>query len=165
MKLNGLLIGCCSALIAASILGFVLTRDGTSEIDQNTEGMTINPENKDLVSLGKEVYLDSCAACHGFNLEGQKNWRLRKPDGKLPAPPHDETGHTWHHPDQMLFDITKLGTQKVLGIEYKTDMIGFGDVHSDKEIWAALSYIKSTWPEDVRALHDGINDHAAQSIP
>jgi hypothetical protein len=27
----------------------------------------------------------------------------RKPDGKLPAPPHDASGHTWHHADAQLF--------------------------------------------------------------
>ena len=29
----------------------------------------------------------------------------------LPAPPHNETGHTWHHPDEMLFAITKYGRE------------------------------------------------------
>ena len=50
---------------------------------------------------GKTVYTANCAACHGANLEGQANWRERLDNGRLPAPPHDKTGHTWHHPDWL----------------------------------------------------------------
>lgn len=59
------------------------------------------------VARGKEVYAVSCAACHGANREGQANWRSRKQDGRMPAPPHDDSGHTWHHPDEILFGITR----------------------------------------------------------
>ena len=45
---------------------------------------------------GFNNYQEYCASCHGVNLEGQANWRSRNQDGTLPAPPHDETGHTWH---------------------------------------------------------------------
>ena len=60
-------------------------------------------ENRDL-DRGQALYADSCAACHGANLEGQPDWRVPGADGILPAPPHDETGHTWHHDNQLLFD-------------------------------------------------------------
>jgi len=109
------------------------------------------------VARGKQVYAAQCAACHGANLEGQPNWRERRPDGKLPAPPHDATGHTWHHPDDQLFFITKQGTQAIAGPGYKTDMRGFGGVLSDEEIWASLAYIKSNWPADIRARHEHMN--------
>jgi len=33
----------------------------------------------------------------------------------------------------------------------------YDDVLKDKEIIAVLSYIKSTWPVDVRQIHDKIN--------
>lgn len=36
---------------------------------------------------GELVYNRFCAFCHGKNLEGQANWRKRKANGKLPAPP------------------------------------------------------------------------------
>jgi mono/diheme cytochrome c family protein len=109
------------------------------------------------VALGKQVYADQCAACHGVNLEGQPNWRERKPDGKLPAPPHDASGHTWHHSDAQLFDMTKRGTAALAGPNYQTDMREFGSLLSDAEIWAVLAYIKSTWPPEIRARHDRIN--------
>ena len=100
---------------------------------------------------GRVLYQDHCAACHGENLEGQPNWQTRRADGRLPAPPHDETGHTWHHPDQHLFAMTKYGIQAFAGPAYESDMPGFDGVLSDEEIQAVLAYIKSTWPSPVRA--------------
>lgn len=105
------------------------------------------PGNADQVALGRAIYAQRCATCHGDRLQGQPNWRERKPDGRLPAPPHDEAGHTWHHPDDHLFRITKGGLQPPLAPEgYESDMPAFGDVLTDEEIWAVLSFIKSTWP-------------------
>lgn len=118
------------------------------------------PDDDAVTSLGAQVYTEHCASCHGKNLEGEPDWRTRKPDGKLPAPPHDATGHTWHHPDQVLFDLTKYGLKKFAGPDYETDMQAYEDVLSDEEIIAVLSYIKSTWPAEVRARHDDINARA-----
>jgi len=104
---------------------------------------------------GKALYAENCAACHGENLEGQPDWRSPGADGRLPAPPHDETGHSWHHPDRILFDYTKLGGKAALasqGVEFDSGMPGFGDTLSDEEIWNILGFIKSTWPDRVRQL-------------
>ncbi len=104
----------------------------------------------DLVALGTGVYAEHCASCHGKNLEGEPNWRQRKADGTLPAPPHDANGHTWHHPDTQLFELTKLGPAAVAGGGYRSAMVGYADVLEDREIWAVLAYIKSRWPADIR---------------
>jgi mono/diheme cytochrome c family protein len=109
------------------------------------------------VARGAEVYAAQCASCHGVELEGQPDWRSPGPDGLLPAPPHDASGHTWHHPDGLLFRITKYGTEAVVGGGYRSAMMGFGDVLSDDDIIAVLAYIKSTWPPRVRAMHDRVN--------
>lgn len=111
-----------------------------------------------IVAAGKEIYVAQCASCHGASLEGQPNWRERGADGYLPAPPHDETGHTWHHPDAQLFEITRLGTETVVGGGYRSQMIGFNDVLTDDEIRAVLAYIKSTWPARIIERHDGMNE-------
>lgn len=103
------------------------------------------------IAQGAALYAEHCASCHGANLEGARNWREGGPDGRLPAPPHDATGHTWHHADKVLFEITKYGSAAVMGGGYESDMIGFGDVMSDAEIRDVLAFIKSTWPERERA--------------
>ncbi|MBV6273765.1 c-type cytochrome [Alcaligenaceae bacterium CGII-47] len=111
----------------------------------------IDPADQSLVVQGKAIYANNCAACHGESLQGQPNWRERMPNGKLPAPPHDKTGHTWHHPDGMLVDMVKNGLVpgKTAPPGYVSDMPPYRDILSDKEIIAVLTYIKSSWPPKV----------------
>jgi len=99
-----------------------------------------------LVARGQQVYAEHCALCHGAQLEGQPEWWSPNDQGRLPAPPHDPSGHTWHHSDNRLFSIVRDG----LGTDTPTDMPLFTGVLSDVEIWAVLAFIKSTWPPDVR---------------
>ena len=109
----------------------------------------------DPLAQGKRIYDENCASCHGVNLEGQDNWRSPGPDGVLPAPPHDQTGHTWHHGDALIFNYTKLGGKASLaeqGIEFNSGMPGFGEALSDQEIWNIVGFIKSTWPERVQEV-------------
>ena len=107
------------------------------------------------IAAGRALYGEYCAACHGANLEGQPNWREAGPDGTFPAPPHDATGHTWHHGDRLLFDYTRLGGQEMLrrmgAGDAKSGMPAFGDRLSDDQIRDILAFIRSTWPERIRA--------------
>ncbi len=103
------------------------------------------------LSRGAAIYAEACASCHGADLEGQADWRSPGPDGRLPAPPHDETGHTWHHPDRVLLDITLRGTAAVVGGGYESDMPGFGDIYSEDELRDVLDWIKTQWPDRERA--------------
>jgi mono/diheme cytochrome c family protein len=109
------------------------------------------------IALGRSLYAEHCASCHGANLEGQPNWRKRLANGRMPAPPHDASGHAWHHPDEALFRVTKEGSAAVAGGGYESDMPGFGDVMTDDEIKAVLAFIKSTWPERIRKAQDQRN--------
>lgn len=117
----------------------------------------LQPDDPALVAQGARIYENNCARCHGGKLEGQPNWRSRLANGRLPAPPQDASGHTWHHTDEVLFRIVKDGMAAVAPPDYQTDMPAFQAVLSDREIIAALSYIKSTWPEEIRRRHDGLN--------
>lgn len=101
---------------------------------------------------GEALYAEHCASCHGAALEGQPDWRSPNADGRLPAPPHDASGHTWHHGDEILRKIVKYGTAKLVGGGYQSDMPGYEDVLTDAEIDLILDYIKSTWPERERAF-------------
>ena len=102
------------------------------------------------IAAGEMLYAEHCAACHGADLEGQPDWQVPGPDGVLPAPPHDQTGHTWHHPNALLFDYTRLGGQGVvekMGLgDFQSGMPAFGEVLTDDQIWEVLAFIASTWP-------------------
>ncbi len=110
-------------------------------------------EGRDLVR-GEQLYSQNCASCHGENLEGQPDWRAPTPDGVLPAPPHDVSGHTWHHDTTLLLEYTRLGGQAALearGVaNFTSGMPAFGDVLSDEEIMDILAFIRSSWPAHAR---------------
>lgn len=148
-----------SLAVAAIVLGGVLAYQLFAP-SSGAPVWVLQPDNAQITTQGQKIYVEHCASCHGENLEGQGNWRQRLASGRLPAPPHDETGHTWHHDDEALFNVTKYGPQFVAGADYQSDMPAFEGVISDAEIVAALSFIKSTWPEKVRATHDEINNRA-----
>lgn len=119
-----------------------------------------------MLKRGEQLYLARCASCHGVNREGQSNWRERGADGRLPAPPHDESGHTWHHPDDVLIRLTKEGVAKSTGLaDYASNMPAFGDSLSDADIVAVLSWIKSKWAPETRRHHDDINRQASLRSP
>ena len=117
-------------------------------------------ENRDLED-GRVLYKEHCASCHGAKLEGQPNWRRIGKDGLLPAPPHDRTGHTWHHDNMLLFDYTKLGGKALMAARgiagFKSGMQGFGDALTDDEIWDILAFIRSTWPDRMRKIQASRN--------
>jgi len=152
MDIRIMLVATSAILLTAGIvLGVVIWSDRPTSL-------SLRPYDAKTVASGRQIYLQSCASCHGVDLKGQPNWTDRNSEGKLPAPPHDESGHTWHHGDNVLFDLTKFGTEKFIGGDYKSDMPVFKDVLSDEEIIAALSYIKSTWSEEMKKRHDLLNE-------
>jgi len=120
-------------------------------VDLEAQAGMADTGNAKQVARGKLVYKRFCSLCHGAKLEGQPNWRIRNRDGKLPAPPHDASGHTWHHDDELIFNMTKFGLVPPFAPkDYKTDMPAWGDTLSDADIWAVITFIKSTWPEEIR---------------
>ena len=115
--------------------------------------------------MGERLYQENCASCHGANLEGQPDWRTRLPNGRLPAPPHDASGHTWHHTDRVLFDIVKRGPAAIVGAGYESDMPGYEGVLTDDEITSIVDYIKSTWPDKERAFQSERTREDQQAKP
>jgi mono/diheme cytochrome c family protein len=105
------------------------------------------------IARGQQLYAVHCASCHGTRLEGEPNWQSPKPSGRMPAPPHDATGHTWHHSDRDLLLITKKGLAAVVS-GCMSDMPAFESVLSDDEIAQILAYIKSTWPDEARRYQE-----------
>ena len=150
------------ALLATSLIGLAGCDRSPPPVYQ------LRPDDAAVTATGQKIYATHCAACHGARLEGQPNWRIRDAAGRLPAPPHDATGHTWHHPDEVLFDITKHGVAKAANLkDYDSAMPAYQGVLTDAEIAAVLSWIKSQWPRETRKLHDEVNasSHKQHAAP
>ena len=122
---------------------------------------TISPEDvqayaqladESTLTLGKTVYEQNCAECHGMNGEGQFPDAPMEPDetGRFGAPPHNGDGHTWHHDDTLLINYVINGGQGNSSQFYP--MPAFGETLSQDEIEAVIAYIKSFWSEDQRII-------------
>ena len=140
--------------VAAFIFFGVITGNAAAHHERKDTSIVLDYLEGSTVELGSVLYDEQCASCHGQNLEGQPNWHKRDQDGYLPAPPHDETGHTWHHSYKDLFEMTKYGIRAFAGEGYKTRMPIYKDILSDSEILAVLSFIKSGWPTEVIQIHN-----------
>ena len=159
------------ALWAAGLLALLLVA-GAGYFSMRTSNRqaaaplhSLRPDDPQVLRVGARIYAQQCAACHGAKGEGQPDWRDRGPDGLLPAPPHDASGHTWHHPDEQLFAITKQGLARLINQpDYRTAMPVYDGVLSDDEIVAVLSWIKAQWPPEVRQRHDEINVQYRKSL-
>lgn len=155
MKRGTLFVGGGFLLVSAAILALFI------RVEREPRYLAADPTNTEQVRLGEPIYRQNCASCHGANLEGQPDWQSRKTDGRLPAPPHDETGHTWHHPDEVLFRITKEGVSAIVP-GYESDMPAYDGVLTDEDIWAAIAFIKSRWPQRTQNIQADINRRASE---
>ncbi|MBI2855620.1 MAG: cytochrome c [Chloroflexi bacterium] len=131
------------AVVAAG--GYALYSRGGSSTDDT---YSLDPQ---VVALGQSIYQSNCAVCHGFQGEGQPNWRTQNPDDTYPAPPHDSTGHTWHHGDGLLFEVVSRGGQIYASPGFRSAMPPFGEQLEAQEIRAVLTYLKSFWGPQERS--------------
>ena len=97
---------------------------------------------------GERLYVLNCQVCHG-NQRGQ--------GGVVGAPSHNETGHTWHHPDAHLTDWVLNG--KITGA-----MPAFGDRLSEAEVNAVLSFIKTWWTPAQREGQASVSERYQEAI-
>lgn len=128
-------------IIFLGIVGVLLTGCQQSNARVSTEDVGTLPD-------GRELYQTYCASCHGANGGGQFPNDPYFPDatGRVGAPPHDSTGHTWHHPDAVLVQITRAGRS----MPNVYPMPAFKDQLTEAQIMAIVTYIKEWWlPEQV----------------
>lgn len=102
------------------------------------------------VERGRVLYQRYCASCHGANAEGAPGWPTPGPDGLEPASPHDDSGHTWHHPDRVLYEVIRDGMRDPLKPDSPLRMPAWGDKLSDADMYALIEYFKSLWSAENR---------------
>ncbi|SFR44297.1 Cytochrome c, mono-and diheme variants [Marinobacter daqiaonensis] len=99
---------------------------------------------------GQRIYEQYCAACHGLQGEGAANWQKPDEKGEMPAPPHDESGHTWRHSDAMLFRMIAEGWRHPFNKSDRLTMPAFRDILTDEEIRAVIDYLRTFWTGEQR---------------
>ena len=135
---------------ALIIVGFVfamISESGRQVVINNTPAPPVPNLDTSSVRQGEMLYTQYCAACHGANLEGAADWKIALPDGSYPAPPHDSSGHTFHHPDTLLVQIIIDGSYPP---GQDTKMPAFGAILTEEEILSILDFIKSYWGDEER---------------
>ncbi len=136
------------ATLATGAIGLLALSRSSTDSPIVINGTAVPPVptlNSDQVMQGAALYAQNCASCHGANLEGVPNWKKTLPDGSLP-PPHDSSGHTWHHPDTLLLRIIADGGDP----DFNSKMPAFKDKLTEDQMRLILDFIKSKWDKDKR---------------
>ena len=144
--------GWCAFMVLPFVSGYIFLAP--------SQGSVLAGPDAGTLAQGRSLYATHCASCHGVDLQGQPDWQVPNADGSFPAPPHSMEGHTWHHSDALLIAYVKEGgaaTLADMGVQFRSGMPAFSNELTDGEIELVLSYIKSTWPDDIRALQEKRN--------
>ena len=135
-------------ILLSLIIGFVgftlLTACSKQDSNQPIKGRWYTG---DQLKLGKQVFADNCAVCHGSNAESIPNWKKTQADGSYPPPPLNGSAHAWHHSMSILTRTINEGGAKIGG-----KMPGFKDKLSEAEKTAAIAFFQSYWDERVYGI-------------
>src|SRR5215813_1128130 len=105
---------------------------------QNLEAQKLkNPVayNAESIEAGKKLYQRYCASCHGPQGKGDGSLAL---SGGTPS---DLTDDTWDHgsTDGEIFVVIRDGVS--------SDMLGYKDKLTEKQIWQVINFIRSIGPK------------------
>ncbi len=137
------MIGAASLVVVVSVIVAPRLRDAAQPV---------YPESSATVQQGAAIYASSCAGCHGADLKGSVDAQGFGP------PPLDATGHAWLHSDTSLFRMVKFGITDCQPSAARVQMPSFNGQLDDRSIHAALAFIKSRWPADLRGVQNAFND-------
>ena len=132
------------------LLGVYLNQQNSFPLD----ALSRTPSQIQL-SQGRELFANNCSSCHGINGVGQNPDSPKggmSKDASYLAPALNGNGHTWHHPDSVLFKTIKHGS-----IASDSSMRAFSGHLSDEEIVLVIQFFKSLWPESIRDNHAKLN--------
>lgn len=138
--------GLTLALVVVLVAGCAGTSTPASTVLDLSGGAPPPPPiDRGAVEAGSALYIQHCAACHGVDLQGAPNWKTPNDDGSYPPPPHDDSGHTWHHSDTTLLELILDGSEFE-----QSRMPAFAGKLTEADVEAILEYLKSEWGDQER---------------
>ena len=102
--------------------------------DRPAQAQTVSAE---VLELGAEKYAASCAGCHGVDGAGNT---------QVGAPGLNGSAHSWHHDDGYLINQLRYGGMGMPAVAADW---------TDEEVDAVISYFKSWWDPQQRAMQPG----------
>jgi len=101
----------------------------------STPVMLLQGTGPDQAKVGRAVFLQTCAVCHGTQAEGYAN--------DLAAPALDASEHTPEHPDPQIHDWIVNGK-----LGFDRQMPAYGDQLTDVEVHALIAFLHTLWTLD-----------------
>jgi len=137
-----------SLIVVGAVLAVAVVAGAATVWLSRPREVKVDHTDRALVARGEPLYQLHCAPCHGAQLEGEPNWTTRDVRGRLPAPPHDESGHTWH---TTIRSCSRSRSTASASTRHGaiSRICGLRENMSDEDIVATLAYIKSRWPAAV----------------
>lgn len=135
------------ALLFAALMASLAAACAPTDPGSTVKGERFTTEQ---IAQGRIYYEQTCAACHGIDGQGQFPDAPLEPDatGRLGAPPHNETGHTWHHTDELLLRyITEGGLADPQNFY---PMPRWDSLYDREDAALIIAYIKTMWTEEQR---------------
>lgn len=133
--------------LTASLLALIVLVGCTQDSpDKPVPGRWYTPNQ---LALGKTIFINNCAVCHGANAESIPNWQESLADGSYPPPPLNGSAHAWHHSLSALIRTIENG-----GVAIGGKMPPFKKILSKKEQLAAIAFFQSFWDDRVYQAWD-----------
>ena len=109
------------------------------------------------VRAGRVIYKTYCSQCHGRNLQGQALWQVLDEYAGRRAPAHDDSGHTWQHPDEDIYQKIRSGHLPKANPSAVSYMPAFENILGEGQILQVMAYIKARWSLGIRVAQSTLN--------
>ena len=96
------------------------------------------------IDVGRSLYQQHCAVCHGADGSATADWRSPGADGHYPPPPLNGSAHSWHHPLAQLESTIQYG-----GTRFGGAMPAFAPALDRRQRLSIVAYIQAWWAEDI----------------
>ena len=125
-------------LYASVDTGAILTSDDGGKSWSSFEGS--HTASAERIARGRQVYEDTCQACHGADGIGESpDDPNAKDEFGFKAPALNDDAHGWHHSDQNLINTILTGSSR------NERMAAFKETLSGEDVENVVAYIKSLW--------------------